>query len=938
MMTRSAGRATTAPRGGRTGGQTGRGGGRTKGRFGDQGNGRIDGQGGQVGGQGIEVNDGVDGVPDFSTIIAQQLQNLLLTILAQEFLAYNSKEYDGKGGDIVYTHWIEKMESVQDMSGCEENQKDGTLTDKAVRNGSVKKNPDKRGNGGEPNRDRNVRDENMRTRTGNAFATTTNPDKEIGVYAGSRGGLLGPEHRDGGTETKEGLLVEKRGNMGETSKDKNSRDDNKRTMTRNAFATIANLVGRENTGAWPKCTTCNSYHAPEGPCRTCFNYNRPCHLAKDYRGTSRNVNLVNARNLIVRACYECGSIDHVRAGHVVYTDRFHELARLVPHLVTPESRKIERDDNKRTRTGNDFAFTANPVGRENMGAWRKCTTCNSYHAPGGPCRTCFNCNRSGHLAKDCKGVPRNVNPVNARNPTVRACYECGSTDRVRSACHRLNRAQGPRGNYPNQVAANNMGQGCGNKGNQARGRALMLGAEEACQDPNNVTGIEPSELGFRYEIEIASGQLVEIDKVIKGMDWLFNHKAEIICHEKVVRIPLLDGKVLRVLGEKPKEKVRLLMSAKASDKKQEEIVVVRDFFKVFPDDLSRLPPLREIKFRIELILEAVPVVKSPYHLAPSKLEDFSGQLKELQDKELNKLTVRNCYPLLRIDDLFDQLQGSQFFSIRDLRFRYHQLRVHEDGIPKSTFRTHPSKIEAIKNWKALRTSSEKLKSVVSLLEAVEVPQTLEYRGGQLNAAPILEVENFTNWKKRFMCHIICIKPQFENIIKNGPFIPMVAGQRKPEEQWTADERKAANLDQRLKSLDTRSSHEYLNDLEEEYQHKPELTPTKDFEAKYNKVKAKLTLISSSTSASKASRVKNKGLIAEAYEWDEEEVSSDENEMVEVKVLMALAKENDVVSKEGARNGEWVKISMRKGPIVNTKDLSGVDGEFFIVIFRHHVSQ
>ncbi|GKD48958.1 hypothetical protein Tco_1277934 [Tanacetum coccineum] len=79
----SVGRATAAPRGRRTGGQTGRGGGRTRGRSSDQGNGGIDGQGGQVGGQGNEVNDGVDGVPDFSTIIAQQLQNLLPTILAQ---------------------------------------------------------------------------------------------------------------------------------------------------------------------------------------------------------------------------------------------------------------------------------------------------------------------------------------------------------------------------------------------------------------------------------------------------------------------------------------------------------------------------------------------------------------------------------------------------------------------------------------------------------------------------------------------------------------------------------------------------------------------------------------------------------------------------------------------------------------------------------------
>nr|GEU73510.1 hypothetical protein [Tanacetum cinerariifolium] len=306
----------------------------------------------------------------------------------------------------------------------------------------------------------------------------------------------------------------------------------------------------------------------------------------------------------------------VEAGHAAYNDRFYELARLVPRLVTLESRKIERyvyglalqicgmvraielktiqkavqisdaltdeavrngsikkvekrgnmgesskdnsgrDDNKRTKTQNVFATTINPVKRENTGTWPKCTTCNSYHAPGGPCRICFNCNYLGHLAKDCRGIPKNVNPVMARNPPVRACYKCGSTDHCR-----------------------------GNQGNQARGRAFMLGAEEARQDPNIMTRrIEPSELGFRYEIEIASGKLVEIDKVIKnwkieieghvfdidlipfehgsfdviiGMDWLCNHKAEIICHEKVVRIPLLDGEVLRVLGERPEEKLRV---------------------------------------------------------------------------------------------------------------------------------------------------------------------------------------------------------------------------------------------------------------------------------------------------------------------------------------------------------------------------------------------
>ncbi|GKF56488.1 putative reverse transcriptase domain-containing protein, partial [Tanacetum coccineum] len=218
----------------------------------------------------------------------------------------------------------------------------------------------------------------------------------------------------------------------------------------------------------------------------------------------------------------------------------------------------------------------------------------------------------------------------------------------------------------------------------------MLGAEEARQDPNIVTDtftlndhyattlfdsgadysfvsttfiplldIEPNDLGFSYDIEIASEQLVEIDKVIRGSkpeieghvfninlisfgsgsfdviigtDWLSDHKDKIICHEKVVRIPLLDGKVLRVLGEKSKEKMRQLMSAKAKEKEQEEIVVVRDLPKVFLDDLSGLPPIQEIEFRIELIHGAMPVAKSPYRLAPSELEELSGQLKELQEK------------------------------------------------------------------------------------------------------------------------------------------------------------------------------------------------------------------------------------------------------------------------------------------------------------------
>ncbi|GJZ52789.1 putative reverse transcriptase domain-containing protein [Tanacetum coccineum] len=261
-----------------------------------------------------------------------------------------------------------------------------------------------------------------------------------------------------------------------------------------------------------------------------------------------------------------------------------------------------------------------------------------------------------HLARDCRSVPRNMNPVNARNSTVRACYECGSTDHVKPACLSIE-----------------------SNGNNARGRDIHVWEHmESRQDFRTCEG--------RYfEQSTLPQPLFDSGAVISSS---FNTSLPL--YGLVVLISVMDWNSLvmrRVLGERPKEKARLLMSAKDSDKKREEIVVVRNFLEVFSDDLSGLPPLWEIKFRIELIPGAVPITKSPYRLAPSELEELSGQLKELQDKELNKLTIKNRYPLPRIDDLFDQLQGSQFFSKIDLRSGYHQLRVHEDDIPKTAFRT-----------------------------------------------------------------------------------------------------------------------------------------------------------------------------------------------------------------------------------------------------------
>ncbi|GJZ98000.1 putative reverse transcriptase domain-containing protein [Tanacetum coccineum] len=182
----------------------------------------------------------------------------------------------------------------------------------------------------------------------------------------------------------------------------------------------------------------------------------------------------------------------------------------------------------------------------------------------------------------------------------------------------------------------------------------------------------------------------------------------------IVRIPLPNGKILEVQCERPKKDLRSLACIKADEKKLDDIRVVRDFPEVFPDDLLGLPLVREIEFCIDLILGASPVVRSPYRLAPSEMLELSNQLKELQEKgfirpshspwgasvlfvkkkdgsmrtcidyrELNKLTIKNRYPIPKIDDLFDQLQEVQFLG----------HVVNRDGI-----HVDPNKVESVKNW------------------------------------------------------------------------------------------------------------------------------------------------------------------------------------------------------------------------------------------------
>ncbi|GKD10479.1 reverse transcriptase domain-containing protein [Tanacetum coccineum] len=303
----------------------------------------------QVGSQGSDQGNGRNQSSDaVNDNIQGDVRNVIMNndrrgCTYKEFLACNPKEYDVKGGSIVYTRWIEKIESVQDMSG---------------------------------------------------YGITKSREAAVGM----------------------------------------SWEDFK-TLTREEFCPV-NEMQKLETEFWN--------HAMVG------------------------------------------------AGHAAYTDRFLELARMVAAMEPATIRKAVhkagtltyepirngslkkntekrgnggepnrhrnvKDDNKRSRTGNAFATTTNPVKREYTGTTPKYTNCNLHHSPESPCRACFSCNRLGHLAKDCRVVPRMAKPVNARNPTAArgACFECG---------------------------------GRGNNGNRARGGAFMLGAEEAHQDPNIMTG------------------------------------------------------------------------------------------------------------------------------------------------------------------------------------------------------------------------------------------------------------------------------------------------------------------------------------------------------------------------------------------------------------------------------------------------------------------
>jgi hypothetical protein len=205
--------------------------------------------------------------------------------------------------------------------------------------------------------------------------------------------------------------------------------------------------------------------------------------------------------------------------------------------------------------------------------------------------------------------------------------------------------------------------------------------------------------------------------MILGMDWMSKYHGHIDCARKAISITNSEGI--------PVEHIATMPSHKAYYKKAisgptlDQVPVVCEYPDIFPEELPGMPPDRDIEFIIELVPGTAPTAQRPYRMNPQELEELKKQLADMLSKglirpsaspwgspilfvdkrdgtirlcvdyrRLNEVTIKNKYPLPKIKDLFDQLNGAKVFSKIDLRTGYHQLKVHESNIPKTAFTTH----------------------------------------------------------------------------------------------------------------------------------------------------------------------------------------------------------------------------------------------------------
>ncbi|GKA88412.1 putative reverse transcriptase domain-containing protein [Tanacetum coccineum] len=283
------------------------------------------------------------------------------------------------------------------------------------------------------------------------------------------------------------------------------------------------------------------------------------------------------------------------------------------------------------------------------------------------------CGKVGYKVRYCK---KKSVAMGANAQTIWTCYDCGEQGHTRNRCSK-------------KVKQEEVGE--------VRGRAYAIKDAES-KGLNVVTGCTLSLVNHIFEINLMPIKLGTFDVII-GMDWLVKHDAVLICGEKVVRIPY-GNKMLIVEGDKSGSRLKIISCIKA------HVPVIRDFPEVFPEELLGLPPPRQVEFRIDLIPGAAPIARVLYRLAASEMKELLVQLQELLEKgfirpssspwgapvlfmkkkdgsfrmcidyrELNKLTIKNRYPLPRINDLFDQLHGSSV-----TRYDHFEFQVMSFGL------------------------------------------------------------------------------------------------------------------------------------------------------------------------------------------------------------------------------------------------------------------
>ncbi|KAL0546488.1 hypothetical protein IC582_016398 [Cucumis melo] len=386
-----------------------------------------------------------------------------------------------------------------------------------------------------------------------------------------------------------------------------------------------------------------------------------------------------------------------------------------------------------------------------------CTTCGKHHL--GRClfgtRTCFKCRQEGHTADRCPlRLTGNAQNQGAGAPHQGRVFATNKTEAERAGTV-VTGTLPVLGHYALVLFDSGSSHSFISSAFVLHARleveplhhvlSVSTPSGECMLSKERVKACQIEIAGHVIEVTLLVLDMLDFD-VILGMDWLSANHASIDCSRKEVTFNPPSMASFKFKGGGSKSLPQVISAIRASkllsqgtwgilasvvDTREADVSlssepVVRDYPDVFPEELPGLPPHREVEFAIELEPGTVPISRAPYRMAPAELKELKVQLQELLDKgfirpsvspwgapvlfvkkkdgsmrlcidyrELNKVTVKNRYPLPRIDDLFDQLQGATVFSKIDLRSGYHQLRIKDGDVPKTAFRSRYGHYEFI---------------------------------------------------------------------------------------------------------------------------------------------------------------------------------------------------------------------------------------------------